>query len=95
MGERVLQNADEAAGKESGERVAARGGETDGDEQRQIEDGEEMKAQRQPRLQEDGGERDQNRGRNAEAVNLNLLARSVSDGHVIAGYPAAEVPSSE
>lgn len=85
--ERILQNADQAAGEESGERIAARGRETDHDQQRKIEDGEEREAQRHPRLQEDGGQRNEDRRRNAEAVDLNLLAGCVSDGHVSGERP--------
>src|ERR1035441_1832750 len=91
MRERILQNADQTAGKKSRKWVAARSGETYGDQQRKIEDREKTKPQRQPRLQEDGGERDQNRRRNTEAVDLNLLARSVGDRHVLAVCPAAGV----
>ena len=55
MREGVLEDADQASGEESRERIAACGGEADGDEQGKIEDGEEAKAQRQPRLEKDGG----------------------------------------
>jgi len=95
LGEGVLHNADKASGKEAGQRIAARGGETDGDEQRKIEDGEKREMARQPGLQEDGGERNENGCREAKAVNLDLLAGCVSDGHVIVECPAEVAPWAE
>src|SRR5580658_7406619 len=87
MSERILKDADQASREEPGERIAAGCGKADGDEQRKIEDGEEAKAHRQPRLEKDGGKRNKNGCGEAEAVNLNLLARCVSDGHVIVECP--------
>src|SRR5271166_1478130 len=87
MGERVLQNADQAAGKQAGQRTAPRRREPDGDQQRKIKNGEEWKSQRQPCLQKNGSERNQNGCRNAETVDLNLFSRSVSDGHVSGDDP--------
>ena len=91
MGQRILQNADEAAREQARQRTAPRRRETDGDQQRKIEDREETKAQRQKRLQENGGQRNQNRRRNTEPVNFNLLSRGVSDGHVSVDYPLRRV----
>ncbi len=85
--ERVLHNPDHATGKKSGKRVAARRGKTDRDQQRQIKDGKKTNPQRQPRLKKYRGQRDQYGRRNAKSINLNLLARSVSDRHVIAECP--------
>ena len=84
---RVLQNADQASRKQPGERIAASGGEANHDKQRKIEDFEKRKSQRHPRLQKDRDKREQDRGRKAETVDLNLLARGVSDGHVIVECP--------
>src|SRR5258706_16052648 len=91
MGQRVLQNADHAAREQASQRTTPRGCKTDCDQQRKIEDCEKRKPQRQPRLQENGGQRNQNRRRNAETINLNLLSRCVSDGHVNADYPRRRV----
>lgn len=74
MRKRILQDADQASRKEASERVAAGGGEADGDEQWKIEDVEKRKTQRQPRLKEDGSERNENGRGDAKAVNLNLLS---------------------
>ena len=87
MSERVLQNADQAACDKTCERIAARSGKADGNEQWKIENGEEAKTQREPRLEKDSGKRDKNSRGKTEAVNLNLLARGVSDCHVIAECP--------
>src|ERR1700687_239190 len=91
MGKRVLQNADHAAREQASQRTAPRGRKTDCAEQRKIEDHEKRNPQRQPRLQENGGQRNQNRRRNTETINLNLLSRCVSDGHVSADYPRRRV----
>src|SRR6266851_6461489 len=91
MGQRVLQDADQTARQQASQRTAPRRRETDGDQQRKIEDGEKRKPQRQPRLEENGGQRNLKRRRKTEAVNLNLLSRCVSNGHVIADYPARRV----
>src|ERR1700730_844543 len=91
MGKRVLQNADHAAREQASQRTAPRGRKTDCDQQRKIEDGEKRKPQRQPRLQENCGQRNQNRRRNTETINFDLLSRCVGDGHVSADYPRQRV----
>src|SRR6266853_4384575 len=91
MGQRVLQNADHAAREQASQRTAPRGRETDCDQQRKIEDCKKRKPQRQPRLQENGGQRNENCRRNTKTINLNLLSRCVSDGHVSADYPRRRV----
>jgi len=91
MRQSILQNADQAAGKQPRQRTAPRRRETDGDQQGKIEDREKRQSQRQPSLQENRSQRNQNRRRNAETVNLNLLSRCVSNGHVSADYPQRRV----
>src|ERR1700674_3210171 len=91
MGQRVLENADHTARKQASQRTAPRGRKTDCDQQRKIEEGEKRKPQRQPRLQENGGQRNQDRRRNTETINFDLLSRCVSDSHVMADYPRLRV----
>ena len=49
-----------------------------------------MKPQRQERLQEHGGQRDQDSRENTEAVDLDLLARCIGEGHFIGEVPELE-----
>src|SRR5579863_7270395 len=89
MGQRVLQQTDDGAGEHAGNLTAARDGEEDHNQERQVENGEEVQPQRNEGLQEKRDQRNQDRGSRVEAVDLNLLLRCVSDGHASEEYPAA------
>ena len=89
--ERILKQSDGSPGQQAGNRIAPRDREEDRDQQRQIKHREKRKLPRQPRLQKESRDWNDHRYRDTEPVNLNLLARCVSNGHVIAADPAEEV----
>ena len=76
------------AGEHSGNLAAPRHGKENHHQQRQIENGEEVQPQRNEGLQKERDQRNQDGRRGAEAVNLNLLPRCVSNGHASEEYPA-------
>src|ERR1700722_9344044 len=82
LGKSILQNTNQASGKQSGERIAPGGGETDDHQKRQIENIKKRKSNGKPRLQKYRGQRNQDRCRNAETIDLDLLSRCVGDRHV-------------
>src|SRR5208282_5963602 len=91
MGQCVLQNADDAPCEQSRERIAPRRRETDRDQQRKIEDADERQPNGQERLQNQRSEWNGHRGRQTEAINLNLLSRCVGDRHVSEDHPRGQV----
>ena len=67
-----------AAGDGSGDGAAAADGEEQGDDERQIEDGQRRKQPGQKHLQQDCAQRHEDRDREAEALLLDLAARHVA-----------------
>jgi hypothetical protein len=69
-GEGVLEEANSCSGEGAGDGIAARDGEEDGDDQREIEDGKPRKGSGKQRLQKDGTQRHQERDGRGKAVLL-------------------------
>jgi hypothetical protein len=69
-GEGVLQETNGCSGEGAGDGVAARDGKEDGDDQREIEDGEPRKGSGKQRLQKDGTQRHQEGDGRGKAVLL-------------------------
>jgi hypothetical protein len=68
--EGVLEETDGCSGKGAGDGIAARDSEEDGDDQREIEDGEPRKGSGKQRLQKDGTQRHQEGDGRGKAVLL-------------------------
>jgi len=84
VAEHVLGKTNHSSREQTGNRTAARHGEENRHQQGQIHvPGEGGKAQGDECLYEQCEQRDTDRHRNAEPVDLNLLIRCVSNGHVI------------
>jgi len=69
-GEGVLEEANSCSGEGAGDGIATRDGEEDGDDQREIKDGEPRKGSREQRLEEDSTQRHQEGDGRRKAVLL-------------------------
>jgi len=94
MRERVLQNSDDAAREQAGQRTTPRRRKSNRDQERQIEYPNEWQPDRQKRLQNQRSEWNEDRRRNTEAIDFNLLARGIGNGHVSVGLPERPVAAS-
>lgn len=80
IGEGILEQADGGAGEGAGNGIAARDGEEDGNDKREVEDGQTGKGPGKQSLQQNRGKWHQNRYSGREAVLLEFAAGCIAAG---------------